>query len=153
MADTNGRWRRPAPLGNHDDPDEDFPFRQTFTDCAGRARNFVISYSRTGTGFRVQAEEEGKDDHGFFFREFDANSPYPALGRLRRRIRKTLATRHIEQLGPGEFQATHDIVRGRIAYWEDEVAFIIDGQRLTLQEFGKMIATFEGFEFELEIIE
>ena len=151
MAGSNGRWRLPDPSGKHNDPDEDFPFRQAFTDCSGRARHFVISYFRADPGFGVQAEEESEDGQGFFFREYDPISPYLALGRLRGRIETALATRHIEEREPGNFQATHGTVRGRISYWEGEVAFIIDGQRLTLRQFGKMVETFEGFEFRLDI--
>lgn len=151
MVPSNGRWRPPDESNKRDDPDKDFPIRQAFTDCAGQPRHFVISYFHASLGFGVQAEEEGKDGQGFFFREFDATSPYLALGRIRGRIEKTLATRHIEQREPGNFQATHRTVRGRISYSDGEVAFVIDGQLLTLQQFGKMVETFEGFEFRLDI--
>lgn len=151
MVHSNGRWRRPDESGRRDDPEADFPIRQAFTDCSGQTRHFVISYFRATPGFGVQAEEEGQDGQGFFFREFDATSPYLALGRLRGRIEKALATRHIEQREPGNFQATHGIVRGRISYSNGEVAFVIDGQLLTLPQFGKMVETFEGFEFRLDI--
>ena len=151
MVGSNGRWQLPDESGKRDDPDKDFPIRQAFTDYSGQPRHFVISYFPANLGFGVQAEEEGKDGQGFFFREFDATSPYLALGRLHGRIRKTLATRHIEQPEPGNFQATHETVRGRISYSDGEVAFVIDGQLLTLQQFGKMVETFEGFEFRLDI--
>jgi hypothetical protein len=151
MVSSNGRWRVPGDSDEPKDPDNDFPFHQTFTDCSGQQRDFVFSCFHTDLGFGVQAEEEGKDGEGFFFREFDATSPYLALYRLQRRIRKMLATRHIEELAPGDFQATHQTVRGRISYAEGEVAFVIDGQLLTLEQFGKLIATFEGFEFQLQI--
>jgi hypothetical protein len=151
MVDSNGRWRLPDDSGKRDDPDKDFPIRQAFTDCSGQTRHFVISYFRARLGVGVQADEEGKDGQGFFFREFDATSPYLALGRLHGRIEKALATRHIEQREPGNFQATHRTVRGRISYSADQVAFVIDGQLLTLQQFGKMVETFEGFEFRLDI--
>ena len=62
-----------------------------------------------------------------------------------------LATRHLEQPEPGNFQAAHQTVRGRISYSNGEVAFVIDGQLLTLQQFGKLVETFEGFEFRLDI--
>ena len=116
MAQSNGRWQVPDESGKRDDPDRDFPIRQAFTDYTGQARHFVISYFRANLGFGVQAEEEGKDGEGYFFREFDPNSPYLALGRIRGRIRTALATRHIEQQEPGDFQATHQTVRGRISY-------------------------------------
>ena len=153
MAPSNGRWQVPDESGKRDDPDRDFPIRQTFTDYSGQARHFVISYFRANLGFGVQAEEEGKDGEGYFFREFDPNSPYLALGRIRGRIRTALATRHIEQQEPGDFQATHQTVRGRISYAAGEVGFVIDGQFLTLQQFGKMVETFEGWEFRLDILD
>ena len=151
MVDSNGRWKPHDESHEPDDPDRDFPLRQAFTDCSGQTRRFVISYFRVSHGFGVQAEEEGKEGQGFFFREFDATSPYLALGRLRGKIDKLLATRHIEQREPGNFQATHRTLRGRISYAAGEVAFVIDGQPLTLQQFGKMVETFEGFEFRLDI--
>lgn len=151
MVSSNGRWRVPDDSDEPKDPDNDFPFQQAYTDCSGQQREFVFSCFRTSLGFGVQAEEEGKEGEGFFFREFDPNSPYLALYRLQRRIRKMLATRHIEELASGDFQATHQTVRGRISYAEGAVAFVIDGQLLTLQQFEKLIATFEGFEFQLEI--
>lgn len=151
MVHPNGRWRLPDESGKGDDPDKDFPVRQAFTDCSGQTRPFVISYFRVSLGFGVQAEEEGKDGQGFFFREFDPTSPYLALGRLRGRIETALATRHIEQREPGNFQATHRTVRGRISYSDGEVAFVIDRQLLTLQQFAKMAETFEGFELHLQI--
>jgi hypothetical protein len=60
MVDSNGRWKPPE-SGHREDPDQDFPFRDTFTDCAGQTRQFVISYFTASLGFGVQAEEEGKD--------------------------------------------------------------------------------------------
>lgn len=151
MVNSNGRWRVPDESGERDDPDKDFPCRQTFTDYSGQTRYFVVSYFHARLGFGVQAEEEGKEAQGYLFREFDATSPYLALGRLRGRIRTALATRHLEQPEPGNFQAAHQTVRGRISYSNGEVAFVIDGQLLTLPQFGKLVETFEGFEFRLDI--
>lgn len=55
------------------------------------------------------------------------------------------------QREPGNFQATHRTVRGRITSSDGELGFVIDGQFLTLQQFAKMVETFEGFEFRLDI--
>ena len=151
MVRSNGRRELPDESGNREDPDRDFPIRQAFTDCGGQTRHFLISYIRLGHGFGVHAEEEGKDGQGYFLRQFDPTSPYSALRRLQERIRKALAVRHIEQREPGDFQATHRTVRGRISYSDHTVAFVIDGQLLTLEQFGKMLETFEGFEFRLDI--
>ena len=153
MVNSNGRWRASGDSDQRNDPDNDFPIRQAFTDCSGQARHLVISYFRVDLGFGVQAEEEGKDGQGYFFREFDPTSPYLALGRIQGRIRKALSTRHMEQHEAGDFQATHGILRGRISYASGEVGFVIDGQFVTLQQFGKMVETYEGFEFRLDILD
>jgi hypothetical protein len=163
MTDRNDGW--PVPPGStransensdrgdlrKDDPNSDFPFCEVYTDCAGQARHFVVSCHLVPLGFGVVAEEADKGGNGFFFREFDASSPYLALGRVRARIEQALATRHIWQPEPGNFQATHRTVRGRISSSDGEVAFVIDGQLLTLAQFGKLVETFEGFEFRLHI--
>lgn len=151
MIKSNGRWHPPDDSGQKNDPDNDFPIREAYSDYSGQARQFVISYFRTGLGYSVHAVEEGKDGDGYFFREFDPTSPYIALGQIRERIRQALATRHIEEYEPGVFQATHQTIRGRISSGEGAVGFVIDGQILTLQQIGQMLATFEGFEFQLDI--
>ena len=153
MVNSNGRWQAPGNSDKGNDPDSDFPIRQAFTDYSGQARRVVISYFPTSLGFGVQAEEEGKDGKGYFFREFDSMSPYLALGRIRGRIRQMLSVRHIERREAKDFQATHQTVRGRISYSSEEVAFVVDGQFLTLRQFGKMVETFEGFEFQLDFLE
>lgn len=152
MVHSNGRWRVPGDSDEHNDPDNDFPIRQEFTDCSGQTRQFLITFFQVDLGFALHAEEEGKDGRGFFFREFDTTSPYLALGRIRGRIRQALSTRHIEQRESGNFQLTHETARGRISYSSGEVGFVIDGQFLTLQQFGKMVETYEGFEFRLDIL-
>lgn len=151
MVESNGRWHPPEGSGKENDPDNDFPIREAYSDYSDQGRQFVISFLQTDLGYSVQAAEEGKDGNGYFFREFDPTSPYIALGRIRGRIREALATRYIEEYEPGVFQPTHQTIRGRISSDGGEVGFVIDGQFLTLQQFGMMLATFEGFEFQLDI--
>lgn len=151
MVQFNGRWKSPEDSSEESDPESDFPLYDTYTDCAGQERRFMITTFPVSLGFALQAQEEGSDGYGFYFREFDTTSPYLALGRIRGRIRQALCTRHIEQRQSGNFQMTHDTARGRISYGSGEVAFIIDGQFLTLAQFGKMVETYEGFEFSITI--
>ena len=155
MADSNGRWRPPGDSHHGNNPEDDFPIRQSCPDWSGKERHFVISFQRVDLGYSVQAEEEGKEGQGFYFREFDPTSAYLALGRLRGRIRRALAMRHIEEWEPGVFQATHNTVRGRISYSTElqQVAFVVDGQLLTLEQFGKLAETFEGFQFRFDIFD
>jgi hypothetical protein len=119
-------------------------------------RWFVISLDEVELGYAVSATEDETDgEDGYYFREFDPNSPFLALGRLRGRIRHALATRHLQELSPGVFLPLHDTLRGRISYSreEDEVAFVIDGKFLTLSQFAKMVETYEGWQFRLDFLD
>jgi hypothetical protein len=107
-------------------------------------------------GFAISATEEGTEDHdGYYFREFDPNCPFLALGRLRGRIQRALSTRYLEERAPGDFLPLHDTLRGRISYSseEDEVAFVIDGKSLKLSQFTKMVQMYEGWQFRLDFLE
>jgi hypothetical protein len=151
----NGRFHPPDP-GNSDDPNDVFPLRDDFCDCCGHRRWFVISMDDVQLGYALSAREEGAaGDDGFYFREFDANSPFLALGRLRGRIRRALAIRHLEERAPGEFLPLHDTLSGRITYSSGEgaVAFVIDGKSVTLAQFAKMVEMFEGWQFRLDFLE
>jgi hypothetical protein len=71
----------------------DFPMREEVEDYAGTARGFVIICHETGLGFTVRAEEEGSRGPGYEFAVYSETSPYSALGRLRQKMYRGLATR------------------------------------------------------------
>lgn len=151
----NGRFRPPGPPEDSRDPNDVFPFQENFCDCCGHQRGFIVSMDRIPPGYAVSATEEGAEGgNGYFFREFDPNCPYLALGRLRRTIRFALATRHLEEREPGSFTPLHDTLRGRVSYSseEHEVAFVIDGRFLTLSQFAKIVEVFEGWQFRLDFL-
>lgn len=89
---------------------------------------------------------------GYFFREFDATSPYLALGRIRGRIRKALSTRYLEKT-PAGLHFSHSLVEGRVGYCDGEMGVVIDGKFISMEAFTKMLETYEGFEFRFEILE
>jgi hypothetical protein len=155
MSDSDGNGRPLGDSSGAEDPDADFPLHDTYTDCAGQQRQFTISFTRIPLGFSVEAQEEDVEGEGYYFHDFDPISPYHSLGRIRRRIRRALSTRHIEERHPGVFQATHETLRARISYSaeRDEVAFVIDGKLLTLSQFGKLLEAFEGWQFRLDIFD
>jgi hypothetical protein len=83
------------------------------------------------------------------------------LGRLVERIRSTLATRYLEDSKYG-LQIKDMEVKGAIeADMSDEAdvfaprlpMLVIDGRDVSWDEFGKMLMTFEGFQFKLEIVD
>ena len=135
------------------DPDRDFPMTETFEDFAGEERVFEITLWEPPTGHAVQAAEVGKDN-GYLFVEFDTTCPYVALGRLRGKVRRALATRHLQEREDGCMSPTHDVLRGRITMDSDTGAiFVIDGKPLSLEELGDLLLTHEGWQFRLQIIE
>lgn len=150
----NGRF---APYGGSDrenDPDLDFPMQESYTDCAGKEREFEIRYRDFGLGFAVWAEEIGKERMGYEFWAFNDSSPYLALGRLRDKIREALSTRHIEKTKDG-LQVYHDTLKGRITASPDVEGpvVVVDGVPIGWDEFGRMILTFEGFRFEMTFVD
>ena len=83
------------------------------------------------------------------------------LGRLVERIRRTLATKYLEE-GQGGLQIKDMEVKGTIeADMSDESdlwgsrmpMLVIDGRDVSWEEFGQMLMTFEGFQFKLEIVD
>lgn len=132
-------------------PETDFPLKDTYEDFAGRKRSFEITYEPVPTGFSIRAAEVGKKGYGYEFNSFDPDNPYLALGRVRDKIRRALATRYLHKDG----SLTHDEVRGRITYLEDEddVGLVIDGKPMTMYEFSQILRGREGWEFELRLVE
>ena len=73
----------------------DFPIRESVEDFAGKQRTFVIDCHEGGLGYTVRASEEGKDGRGYQFASYSEIDPYSALGRVRQKMSRGLATRHI----------------------------------------------------------
>lgn len=131
----------------------DFPMRQELEDFAGRKRVFVIACHEGGLGFTVRATEEGCGGTGYEFAAYSETSPYSALGRVRDKMHRGLATRHITG-SPGDCQMTHDQLKGRISSdRETGVFLVVDGIPLTLEDLAAILSTHEGWGFELRIVD
>jgi hypothetical protein len=137
---------------NHDWHD-DFPLREDVEDFAGKTRTFVIDCHETALGFTVRAREQGAEDDGYEFAAYSETSPYSALGRLRQKMYRGLATRHITGT-PGSYRMLHDSLRGRIASdGHGGVLLVVDGVPLSLQDIGSILSSHEGFSFALQIVD
>jgi len=121
--------------------------------CTGREHTFEVTYHEAPLGFGVTAAEVGKGGLGYEFSAFDATSPYLALYSVRQKIERTLATRYVERKGPPHHVPTHDVLRGRITAGDGEAIFVIDGEPLSMEEFGKLVCTCEGWEFEFRFLD
>jgi len=131
----------------------DFPMREEVEDHAGRERVFVISCHEGDLGFTVRATEEGREGTGYEFAAYSETSPYSALGRVRDKMRRGLATRHVTG-SAGDYQMTHDQLRGRISSDRDAGVFlVVDGIPLAMEDVAQILSTHEGWVFELRIVD
>lgn len=131
----------------------DFPIREQVEDCAGRMRSFVINCHEGGLGFTVRAEEEGRRGTGYEFAAYSETSPYSALGRVRQKMHRSLATRHITG-SPGDYRMLHDRLSGRITSdGKGRVLLIVDGVALELGDLASILESHEGWSFELNIVD
>jgi hypothetical protein len=131
----------------------DFPLREEVEDCAGRKRRFVITCHEGGLGFTVRAEEEGRGGNGYEFAAYSETTPYSALGRLRQKMYRALATRHITG-SPGNYRMFHDRLRGRITSdGEGRVMLVVDGIPIAIKDFASILASHEGWAFDLHIVD
>ena len=93
-------------------------------------------------GYRFQAVGQTGDD------------VFVLLGRLIEKMRRALSTQHLTD-GEYGLQIADRTVRGRIE-WDDSAAertplIVVDGQEISWEDFGRMLMTFEGWQFKLEI--
>jgi hypothetical protein len=105
--------------------------------------------AREGLGARGLLDlQVGLQDDGHEFRAFSSVDAFHALALLRQRIPKLLSVRHlIEQ--HGRLSLTHDRLRGRVAYG----GIVVDGIFLTFDRLAQLMQTYEGFQFDLKIVD
>jgi hypothetical protein len=131
----------------------DFPLRQEVEDYAGRTRSFVINCHEGGLGFTVRAEEEGHRGAGYQFAAYSETSPYSALGRVRQKMYRGLATRHVTG-SPGAYRMLHDRLSGRITSdGNGGVVLVVDGIELGIENLASILGSHEGWGFELQIVD
>ena len=131
----------------------DFPMREEVEDYAGRKRSFVITCHEGGLGFTVRATEEDRGGMGYEFAAYSETSPYSALGRVRQKMQRGLATRHVTG-SPGDYRMMHDQLSGRITADRDAgVLLVVDGVPLTIEDLAEILSTHEGWGFELKIVD
>jgi hypothetical protein len=82
------------------------------------------------------------------------DEPLSLLGSLIQRMRRTLSVKHLERSEHG-LQIAGQTVSGRIQWDQSEDGrvplLVIDGQEVSWDELGRMLMTFEGWQFRLAI--
>jgi hypothetical protein len=130
---------------------DDFPIRDEVEDFAGTKRSFLISCFEGPLGYTVRAREEGVEHPGGYeFAAYSETTPYDALGRVRDKMQRDLATRHLSTSSGGR-QMLHRELRGRITSDGSGVVLVVDGIPLDANELASLLSTFEGWAFELRI--
>jgi hypothetical protein len=123
-----------------------FPLRESFVDCCGRAREFIIDLSRSEDPRFLTAVEATDEQGRYEFAAMSESGPYQALGKLRRTIRRELSTRSLRSSG-GRLSLSHDVLKGRIA----DGGVAVDGQFVSFAELLELIQSYESFHVSLEI--
>jgi len=127
------------------------------TDCAGERREFHFRLRLLGSiaaldAFELRAGVPG----GYQFQILGKpdDEPLSLLGRLIERMRRSLSVKYLERSEHGT-QIADRTACGRIEWDESEDGrvplLVIDGQKVSWDELGRMLMTFEGWQFRLEI--
>ncbi len=130
----------------------------TLKDDYGKPHTFEFEMILVPPGISIRAFERktnGVEGYRFEILGERDQSCREIHAELVNRIKRGLARRHLtENDWDGSF-SPKDIVRGRIDYdnSSDEPKFVIDGMTFSLQELGRMMLTYEGFQFRLEFVD
>src|SRR5208283_331177 len=128
------------------------------TDCAGEVHEFHFRTNLFGPGVAIDAFElrDGLPS-GYQFQIIGnpEDDMLGLLGQLVQKIRRGLSTKHIVDSQHGLQIADHRVVRGKIE-WDDAhdgrmPLLIIDGREVTWAELGRMLMTYEGWQFKLTV--
>lgn len=127
--------------------------REEVEDHAGRMRVFTIDCHEGGLGFTMRAVEDGTEGNGYQYEAYGETSAYSALGRVRRKMYRSLAMRHLTGR-PGRYSMLHDKLTGRIGSdGEGGPQLIVDDVLLDMDNLSRILATHEGWCFELQIVD
>ncbi|MCZ7561910.1 MAG: hypothetical protein M5U30_19215 [Burkholderiaceae bacterium] len=109
-------------------------------------------------GVTIDAIELNKDQsEGYWFKVIghEKGDLFELLARLVTRMRQGLACTHLEEDAYGLQINDRGIVRARIESdadgKTDMPVVVIDGRNISWDEFGRMVATYTGFQFKLEL--
>ena len=129
-------------------------------DCTGEKHEFHFQTMLFGDLVSLRAFEIHDGELGGY--EFQVvgdpeEDLFTLLGRLIQKIRKRLSVRHLKVIHGHGLQITDGTVRGHID-WDDEEdgrvpMMVIDGQRISWDEFGQMVMAHEGWQFKMEIVD
>ena len=132
---------------------------QEMADAGGAMHRFHFRVHLLGDRVAINVFEldQSGDPGGYEFQVLGdpEGDLFALMGTLVSRMRRTLAQNHLtyeKQFGWGIADC---LARGRIAWDADRDGrvpmVVIDGRSFTWEQFGRMLTTFEGWQFRLEI--
>jgi hypothetical protein len=128
-------------------------------DCLGAEHQFHFITRLLGDIVSLEAFELRDDNPaGYRFQQIGNSDDevFSLLGQLIQKIRKALSVRHIEE-GDLGLRIVDSTVRGRIEWDETSGGLlpliVVDGREISWKAFGKMLTTFEGSQFKLELLD
>ena len=128
-------------------------------DCKGKPHDFHFRTRLFGPSVALDAFElHDGNPAGYQFQIIgDPEEDLMALlARLVEKIRRALSIKHLKR-GDLGLQIVDKVVRGGIEWDEKEdgrlPVLIVDGQEITWAQFGRLMMSFEGWQFKLEIFD
>ena len=133
----------------------------TLTDCDGRRHVLHIRWRLCPTGQVLEAFEVKRGapaGYQYGILGHFTEDPMQLLAKLYERIRRGLARKHLEKSEYGTHLVSTGPVRGRISSDYDREpeplpVVVIDGHEFSWEQFGRMLLSFEGWQFRLEIVD
>jgi len=127
------------------------------TDCAGESHEFHFRTRLLGSMAALDAFElRAGVPEGYQFQILGEpdDEPLSLLGRLIERMRRSLSVKYLQRSEHGTRIADRTAC-GRIEWDESEDGqvplLVIDGQKVSWDELGRMLMSFEGWQFRVEI--
>jgi len=127
-----------------------------------RKFHFKIYSLPVPTGLATEAMEITKDgSQGYEFSilsDFDTDVD-AAEKKLEKKVIDGINKRYLSKNGKYFKMGAKDMLRGRIGYNENyydsvhERMLVIDGKRVTIEQFAKLLEPYEGWQFEFKIID
>jgi hypothetical protein len=126
-------------------------------DCTGKVHEFHFRTRLFGPRVALDAFElRGGHPSGYQFQIIGdpEDDLLLLLGRLIEKMRRALSTKYLID-GERGLHIAEQVVRGKVEWDEAEDGrvplLIIDGREITWEDFGRMLMSFEGWQFKLNI--
>ena len=139
-----------------DDDHFEYPDEVMFTDKEGNLHSFHLSHIILGTVVRWMAFENG-GEYEIIMRTSVEESFPTQISSFYRKIADTLWNKSLTETssawGPDRSLEDHGNIDIQYSSETDEVYFVIDGKRYSLEEFGELLEPYEGWTLQYQIRE